>query len=41
LGGAGLGLSIAKETADRHGARLTVASQLGRGSTFTLILPAL
>ncbi len=41
LGGAGLGLSIAKEIADRHGARLTVASQLGRGSTFTLILPAL
>jgi heavy metal sensor kinase len=41
LGGAGLGLSIAKEIADRHGARLSVASQLGRGSTFTLILPAL
>jgi heavy metal sensor kinase len=41
LGGAGLGLSIAKEIADRHGARLAVASQLGRGSTFTLILPRL
>ncbi len=41
LGGAGLGLSIAKEIADRHGARLAVASQLGRGSTFTLILPVL
>jgi len=41
LGGAGLGLSIAKDIADRHGARLDVASQVGRGSTFTLILPAL
>ncbi len=41
LGGAGLGLSIAKEIADRHGARLSAASQLGRGSTFTLVLPAL
>lgn len=40
LGGSGLGLSIAKDTADRHGARLTVTSQVGRGSTFTLILPA-
>jgi heavy metal sensor kinase len=41
LGGAGLGLSIAKEIADRHGARLAAASQLERGSTFTLVLPAL
>jgi heavy metal sensor kinase len=41
LGGAGLGLSIAKEIADRHGARLSAASQLERGSTFTLVLPAL
>jgi heavy metal sensor kinase len=40
-GGAGLGLSIAKEIADRHGARLTVSSRLGQGSTFTLVLPRL
>jgi heavy metal sensor kinase len=39
-GGAGLGLAIAREVADRHGARLTVESDLGQGSTFTLILPA-
>ena len=40
-GGAGLGLSIAKEIADRHGAALTVSSRLGQGSTFTLVLPRL
>jgi signal transduction histidine kinase len=38
-GGAGLGLSIAQEIAARHGGTLTVASELGRGSRFTLTLP--
>jgi signal transduction histidine kinase len=37
--GAGLGLTIAKEIADAHGAALTVTSRPGRGSTFRLVLP--
>jgi signal transduction histidine kinase len=38
--GVGLGLTIASEAAKVLGARLTVESQLGLGSTFRLILPA-
>jgi signal transduction histidine kinase len=37
--GTGLGLSIAKRSAEACGGRLTVVSQLGGGSTFTLHLP--
>ena len=37
-GGAGLGLSIAKWIAEAHGGQLTVESELGKGSTFTLWL---
>ena len=37
--GTGLGLSIAKRSAEACGGRLTVASELGIGSTFTLHLP--
>ncbi len=33
-GGTGLGLTIAKQIADLHGARLGVQSEVGRGSTF-------
>jgi len=38
-GGAGLGLSIVKTIIEKHGGRLFAASQLGKGSTFTLSLP--
>jgi signal transduction histidine kinase len=38
-GGAGLGLAIAKRMAEMQGIEITVVSQLGIGSTFTLILP--
>jgi signal transduction histidine kinase len=37
--GAGLGLSLARDIAEAMGGRLTVISELGRGSSFTLHLP--
>jgi two-component system, OmpR family, sensor kinase len=37
--GSGLGLAIARAIASAHGGRLTVASALGEGATFTLALP--
>jgi two-component system OmpR family sensor kinase len=38
-GGAGLGLSIARQIAEAHGGTLEVRSKLGVGSTFVLLLP--
>ncbi len=37
--GSGLGLAIVKSIAERHGGRVSVESQLGKGSTFTLAIP--
>ncbi len=39
-GGTGLGLAIVKHVLERHQARLLVASETGRGSTFRAVFPA-
>ena len=39
VSGAGLGLPIARQIAEQHGAQLDVWSEAGRGSVFTLRLP--
>lgn len=38
--GNGLGLSLVKRIAEQHGGRVEVASRVGRGTTFTLVVPA-
>jgi len=40
LGGTGLGLAIVKHIVNRHRGDLKIESELGKGSTFTVILPA-
>lgn len=39
-GGVGIGLSIAQELVKLHNGTLTVSSELGKGSVFTLIIPS-
>lgn len=38
--GSGLGLSLVRHIAEAHGGRVTVATEVGKGSAFTLTLPA-
>lgn len=40
IAGTGLGLPIAKEIAESHGGRIEVESGVGKGTTFTVYLPA-
>jgi two-component system phosphate regulon sensor histidine kinase PhoR len=41
LGGAGLGLSIVKTIIEKHEGAISVASVIGQGTTFTILIPRL
>jgi signal transduction histidine kinase len=38
--GSGIGLAICKRIVERHGGTITVDSTVGKGTTFTVSLPA-
>lgn len=40
IGGSGLGLSIVRQAVERHGGSISFTTSLGKGSTFTVSLPA-
>ena len=39
-GGAGIGLALVRKYVELHGGKIRVESELGKGSTFSFILPA-